>query len=245
MRWLADYGDPYEFVLEDADGLLGVELGVYGAPESFLLDATGRIIYKRVGEINPRIWRDEIAPLLNVLEVRLGVRCFGLTQPASGVPRLSALGLCLLLAAVPVGLPAAFAAGQVDVYEFPSPEMEARYRALIDEFRCPKCLNTNLSGSDAPIARDLRKTVWRLLVQEGMSDQEVRDFLQARYGDFVLYNPPFKPGTWLLWLAPVIFGLIGLLVLVRMLRKRPEVALSEADNQRVEALLERIEEKGA
>lgn len=69
MRWLTDFGDPYEFVLEDVDGTLGVELGVYGAPESFLLDARGQIIYKRVGEINPRIWRDEIAPLLTMLEV--------------------------------------------------------------------------------------------------------------------------------------------------------------------------------
>ncbi len=151
----------------------------------------------------------------------------------------------MLLAAVfTFGLPWAHAAGQVDVYEFPSQEMEARYRALIDEFRCPKCLNTNLSGSDAPIAKDLRKTVWRLLVQEGMSDQEVRDFLQARYGDFVLYNPPFKPGTWILWLAPVFFGLIGLVVLVRMLRSRPEVELSEADSQRVEEILKGIEEGG-
>jgi cytochrome c biogenesis protein CcmG/thiol:disulfide interchange protein DsbE len=70
LRWLADFGDPYEFVLEDVDGMLGVELGVYGAPESFLLDAQGRIVYKRVGEINPRVWRDEIAPLLELLEVR-------------------------------------------------------------------------------------------------------------------------------------------------------------------------------
>lgn len=69
LRWLADFGNPYEFVLEDVDGTLGVELGVYGAPESFLLDAEGRIIYKRVGEINRRIWRDEIAPLLDLLEV--------------------------------------------------------------------------------------------------------------------------------------------------------------------------------
>jgi cytochrome c-type biogenesis protein CcmH len=158
---------------------------------------------------------------------------------------LCAFALCLLFAAVPGSLPSALAAGQVDVYEFPSPEMEARYRALIDEFRCPKCLNTNLSGSDAPIAKDLRKTVWRLLVQEGMSDQEVRDFLQERYGDFVLYNPPFKPGTWLLWLAPVIFGLIGILVLVRMLRRRPEVALSDTDEARVNEILRSIEEKGA
>jgi cytochrome c-type biogenesis protein CcmH len=158
---------------------------------------------------------------------------------------LRAFAFCLLFAALPGSLPLALAAGQVDVYEFPSPEMEARYRALIDEFRCPKCLNTNLSGSDAPIAKDLRKTVWRLLVQEGMSDQEVRDFLQERYGDFVLYNPPFKPSTWLLWLAPVIFGLIGILVLVRMLRKRPEVALSDADNARVDEILRGVEEKGA
>ena len=62
LKWLADYGDPYDFVLTDLDGALGVELGVYGAPESFLLDASGTIIYKRVGDVNPRIWRDEIEP---------------------------------------------------------------------------------------------------------------------------------------------------------------------------------------
>jgi len=64
IRWLADYGDPYDFVLVDADGALGVELGVYGAPETFLLDADGNIVYKRVGDVNPRIWRDELAPRL-------------------------------------------------------------------------------------------------------------------------------------------------------------------------------------
>nr|BAH89718.1 cytochrome c-type biogenesis protein CcmH [uncultured bacterium] len=134
-------------------------------------------------------------------------------------------------------MPVAWSAGQVDAFEFPSPELEARYRSLIDEFRCPKCLNTNLSGSDAPIARDLRKTVRRLLVEEGMSDQEVRDYLQERYGDFVLYNPPFKPGTWILWLAPVLFGLIGLWALIRMVRAKPAVALSAEEQARVDELL--------
>lgn len=62
--WLRQLGDPYEFVVQDTDGSLGVELGVYGAPESFLLDARGTIVYKRVGDINPRIWRDELAPAL-------------------------------------------------------------------------------------------------------------------------------------------------------------------------------------
>ena len=65
LRWLADYGDPYEFTLEDRDGSLGIELGVYGAPETFLLDAQGDIVYKRVGDVNPRVWQQEIVPALN------------------------------------------------------------------------------------------------------------------------------------------------------------------------------------
>jgi cytochrome c biogenesis protein CcmG/thiol:disulfide interchange protein DsbE len=68
LRWLADFGDPYEFTLEDRDGSLGIELGVYGAPESFLLDAHGRIVYKRVGDVNPRVWQQEIVPALQKLE---------------------------------------------------------------------------------------------------------------------------------------------------------------------------------
>lgn len=67
LRWLAELGDPYEFNVQDPDGSLGVELGVYGAPESFLLDAQGVIRYKRVGDVNPRVWRDEIEPLLQAI----------------------------------------------------------------------------------------------------------------------------------------------------------------------------------
>ena len=67
LKWLADYGDPYDFTMQDLDGSLGVELGVYGAPESFLLNAEGTVIYKRVGEINRRIWEQEIAPRFAVL----------------------------------------------------------------------------------------------------------------------------------------------------------------------------------
>ena len=64
INWLGQFGNPYEMVLVDVDGLLGVELGVYGAPETFLLNPAGEIVYKRVGDVNERIWRDEIAPRL-------------------------------------------------------------------------------------------------------------------------------------------------------------------------------------
>ena len=57
LQWLAQYGNPYDVVLDDQDGLLGIEMGVYGAPETFLLNAAGEVVYKRVGDINPRIWR--------------------------------------------------------------------------------------------------------------------------------------------------------------------------------------------
>ncbi len=66
-QWLDAYGNPYDMVIQDPDGSLGVNLGVYGAPESFLVDADGTIVYKRVGDINPRIWREQLEPLVKDL----------------------------------------------------------------------------------------------------------------------------------------------------------------------------------
>ncbi len=70
LRWLADYDNPYDVVVMDADGALGVELGVYGAPETFLLNAAGDVVYKRVGDVNRRIWEQEIQPRLARMEVK-------------------------------------------------------------------------------------------------------------------------------------------------------------------------------
>ncbi|MEZ5557224.1 MAG: cytochrome c-type biogenesis protein [Pseudomonadales bacterium] len=144
----------------------------------------------------------------------------------------SALLLGLLLSCA-----VARGAGPVDVFQFDSAEQEARYQALVAEFRCPKCLNTNLAGSDAPIAEDLRRTVYRLLTRDGLSDKEIRAFMQERYGDFVLYDPPFRPGTWLLWLGPPAFLLVGLLVLWRLLRQPPREPLSSDEAARLQQIL--------
>ena len=70
-NWLSQFGNPYELVIVDADGAIGVELGVYGAPETFLLDRFGKVVYKRVGDVNPRIWRDELQPRFADLGVRV------------------------------------------------------------------------------------------------------------------------------------------------------------------------------
>ena len=115
-------------------------------------------------------------------------------------------------------VPVAFAASQVDVFHFDNEEQRARYKALIDELRCPKCLNTNISGSDAPIAQDLRRLVHKFVVVEGKSDEEILSFLRDRYGDFVLYDPPFDQRTWLIWLLPAIVGFLVLAWLLRLQR---------------------------
>jgi len=142
----------------------------------------------------------------------------------------------LVLLSVLIG--ALQAASTVDVLAFESAEQQRRYKALIDEFRCPKCLNTNLSGSDAPIAQDLRHSVYRL-VRAGQSDQQIRDFLQQRYGDFVLYRPPFSGRTAFIWLIPIGLLLIGAVVLFALQsrgRRRP-IRLSVQEAKRVDQLL--------
>ena len=155
---------------------------------------------------------------------------------AAGVKMAAWRGVAVALVLGLVALPGV-AESPLDLFSFESPADEQRYRALIAELRCPKCLNTNLAGSDAPIAADLRRTVYRL-VEEGRSDAEIREYLQARYGDFVLYDPPFRPDTWILWLAPVAFVLLGAGVLWRVLRRPPAQPLSAEETARLKALLD-------
>ena len=146
----------------------------------------------------------------------------------------------MLIGAVLGSVDVAWAASPVDVYQFDNAEQQRRYKALIEEFRCPKCLNTNIAGSDAPIAQDLRRTVHKLVVTDGLSDQEVRDFLQQRYGDFVLYKPPFNARTVVIWLMPLALAVLGGIVLFFLLtraRDKRAVALNDADQSRLQAIL--------
>lgn len=146
---------------------------------------------------------------------------------------MSRMILCVILSASAMLL---HAASTVEVHEFSDPAVEARYYGLIDELRCPKCQNTNLAGSDAPIARDLRATVYRLLVEEHQTDAQIREFLVARYGDFVLYDPPFNAGTAALWLLPLLALLIGIWRVRGFTAKRPAVELTAEERTRLDAI---------
>lgn len=119
----------------------------------------------------------------------------------------------------------------IDVYDFDSPQQEAQYRGLIEEFRCPKCQNQNLAGSDAPIAQDLKQKTYDM-VKEGRTDAEIRQYMQERYGDFISYNPPVRPSTWILWFFPPILLILvlgGWFWRTHSRRQRPVTAQTDAD----------------
>lgn len=118
------------------------------------------------------------------------------------------------------------------------PALEERVTHIASELRCLVCQNQTIADSNADLALDLRNTI-REQLKGGASEKEVVGFMVARYGDFVLYNPPFKATTVLLWLGPFLLVVLGAYVLVRRLRRgRPKVAeLSEDERARAERLL--------
>ena len=117
-------------------------------------------------------------------------------------------------------------------------KLEERVTALSTELRCLVCQNQTLADSNAPLAVDLRNTI-REQLAGGASEREVRDFMTARYGDFVLYNPPLKASTLLLWAGPFLLLVAGAFVFIRRIRKRPEEpALAEEDRARAARLLD-------
>lgn len=143
------------------------------------------------------------------------------------------LRICALLIAV-TGL---LGASAIDGFDFSDPDLADRYRELLAELRCPKCLNESLASSGAPIARDLRRTVRRLL-EDGATDDDVRAHLQERYGDFVLYDPEFRMTNWPLWAIPPLLLLVAIVVVGRVGLFRRRAPLNDPERERIARLLE-------
>lgn len=113
--------------------------------------------------------------------------------------------------------------------EFTDPALQARYERLIHELRCLQCQNNSIADSPGGLAADLRRGVHDQL-EQGKSDEEVLQFMTERYGDFVLYRPPFVPRTWLLWLAPVLLLGAGGLIAYRIVSRRAKLVGDDADD---------------
>ena len=153
------------------------------------------------------------------------------------------------LAAVVFGLTlSGIAHAAIDTYEFASDAERARFRELTKELRCPKCQNQDIADSNAPIATDLRREIYRML-GEGKDNQQILDFMVARYGDFVLYKPALTSKTAVLWFGPLAL-LVGGLVVIGVIvgrRRRTEQAegsdtLSAEERQRLDTLLDKTKD---
>jgi len=125
-----------------------------------------------------------------------------------------------------------------------APEHEQRYHSLLDELRCLVCQNQTIAESNADLAKDLRNEV-RTLLYKGATDSEIIEFMVDRYGDFVLYRPPVKPRTYLLWFGPFVFLVIAFLILALVLRKQRKpgyVPLTEDEKLKLKSVLNQVEE---
>jgi cytochrome c-type biogenesis protein CcmH len=128
-----------------------------------------------------------------------------------------------------------------EVVEFSDESLRPRFQQLVEELRCPKCQNQNLADSNSPISQDLRREIQRMLEQQ-MTDQQIKDYLKSRYSEFILYRPEVNKSTWLLWGSPAVILLLGLLIAIRHNRQKPLAtesnSASAADQQRLAALLD-------
>ena len=140
-----------------------------------------------------------------------------------------------LLAAMPVR-------AAVDLTDFGgNKELEARYQTLVTELRCLVCQNQTIADSNADLAKDLRREVHDMLVA-GKTDDDIKDFMLERYGDFVLYKPPVRTSTVPLWVGPFILLAIGLVVVVVIIRRRTSQAQPAMNSQDIERASKLLDE---
>lgn len=182
IPWLRKYGNPYSAIIDDSKGQLGIDLGVYGTPETYLIDASGIIRYKYIGPMSTKVWNTVLIPQINRWEKN-----------------------------------SILAANALDRYPFPEAAQAKRFNQLITRFRCLVCQNEDLASSEAPLASDLRQAIY-VMVREGQSNRKIVDYMVDRYGNFVLFKPPFVGETYALWFGPFVFLILGVAILFFVVR---------------------------
>jgi cytochrome c-type biogenesis protein CcmH len=126
----------------------------------------------------------------------------------------------------------------IEVRNFDDPAKQELYEEIINELRCLVCQNQNLAASNAALAKDLRRQAYEM-IQEGADKSQIRDYMTARYGDFVLYRPPVKATTLALWIGPIVLLVVGIAIVVLVARRRAAVEeLPEDERQQARKLLE-------
>jgi cytochrome c-type biogenesis protein CcmH len=131
----------------------------------------------------------------------------------------------------------------IEIYQFDNPEHEQLYKQMTDELRCLVCQNQNLSASNSGLARDLREQTYEMVVA-GKTREDIVAYMTQRYGDFVLYSPPVKSITILLWFGPLLLLVIGIFVLIKTVNRNKQQGeeLNEQQYQQMKKLLDEGEQ---
>jgi len=140
--------------------------------------------------------------------------------------RAVSIFVAALIAALLLATSAAYA---IAPEQMPTPQLEARYLALIQGFRCMQCQDESLADSPVNLAADMRRQIRDMLLA-GKTDQQIRDFMVSRYGYFILFKPPFVLKTAWLWLTPGVLLLVGVIVALRVIRQRAALAATDLDD---------------
>ncbi len=127
-------------------------------------------------------------------------------------------------------------AESIEVRKFQNATQESRYRNLVDEIRCPVCQGQSIGGSNAGLAKDLREQVRNMIIK-GNDNDEIRQFMVARYGDFVVFKPPVNKNTYVLWFAPFAFLALGLFFFIRSLKSKERTRPEAIDTSKAKDLL--------
>lgn len=154
------------------------------------------------------------------------------------------LAVLLTLGAGVAGTLSLKAEAAIDTFEFETDEQQRRFRQMSNDFRCPMCQNTNLTGSGGGVAEDLRREIY-LMIMDGKTDQEIEQFMLERYGDFIFYRPRLMTETILLWFGPLVFLLLGGWIIAGIIRRaRPQaqeqVVLNDEEQERLRKLLDGV-----
>lgn len=200
QQWLAKFGNPYQTVAVDQTGNVGIDFGVYGVPETYIIDAKGVIRYRHVGAVDDRFYEQHVLPILeadkqrNTKNISSDVSSESGTQNSTSTPISSA----------------------------PKPrltqqEVDIRLKELAAELRCLVCQNQTILDSNAGLAVDLKRQI-NEQIRAGKTNEEIKAYLLERYGEFVLYNPPKTAKNLPLWWLPLLALLAGLLILFKILR---------------------------
>ena len=232
MEWLELRGNPYRAIGVDPDGRAGIDWGVYGAPETFLIDAEGIVQISACGPAGRQGFRGSVPAgaggrgAMNRLPGReggfLGTKASRLRGGRDALPPRAAVAAAVLMLM-------AASAGAVDTQPpLPTTEQQNLYRKLLEEVRCMVCQNQNLADSDAPLAKDMRREL-RRMVEEGASEDDVKQFLLDRYGDFALYRPRLAANTLLLWIGPGLIVAAALGAIALVIRRRMQMPIPEDD----------------